>query len=117
MLRELSQLANILRNAKGITDRFEAIAAQLKEERITGQAGAGLVKVEVNGLAEPLRVSIEPALLNPEEKELLEELLAGAMRDAIQKARARHMEIMTDLTGGLPIPGLDAFTKMFSGGA
>ncbi|MGB9690497.1 YbaB/EbfC family nucleoid-associated protein [Thermogutta sp.] len=112
MLKELAQLTTLLRNAKDISEKLEDVIARLKEERIVGSAGGGLVKVEVDGLADPRRVTIEPALLKPEDKDLLEELLVGAMRDAIQKARERHVQLVTEFTGGLPLPGLDVFSKL-----
>lgn len=116
MLKEMAALASLLRNAQEIGDRLNSMAAQLKNERIVGNAGAGLVTVEVNGLAEVIRVSVDPSLLNPSDKDLLEELLTGAMRDAIQKARERHMALINELTGGLPIPGLDQISKLFGAG-
>lgn len=115
MLKELAELANLLRNAKEIGERFESLLSKLREERITGSAGGGLVKVEVNGLAEPLHVRIDPALLRPEDKDLLEELLAGAIRDAIRKARERHFQLLTEISGGLRFPGFDTAAKLFMG--
>lgn len=116
MLKEMAALASLLRNAQEIGDRLNSIAAQLKNEKIVGNAGAGLVTVEVNGLAEVIRVSVDPSLINLSDKDLLEELLAAAMRDAVQKARERHMALMGELTGGLPIPGLDQINKLFGAG-
>jgi len=113
VLKEMAALASLLRNAQEIGDRLNAAVAQLKNERLQGNAGAGLVTVEVNGLGEAIRVSIDPRLINPDDKDLLEELLMGAMRDAIQKARERHMSLMSELTGGLSIPGIDQLGKFF----
>lgn len=115
MLKELAELANLLRNAKEIGERFESLLAQLREERISGSAGGGLVKVEVNGLAEPLQVRIDPAILRPEDKDLLEELLAGAIRDAIRKARERHFQLLGEISGGLRFPGFEAAARLFTG--
>jgi len=116
VLKEMAALASLLRNAQEIGDRLNSMAAQLKNERIVGNAGAGLVTVEVNGLAEVIRVSVDPSLINPSDKDLLEELLTGAMRDAVQKARERHLALMSELTGGVAIPGLDQISKLFGSG-
>lgn len=113
MLKEMAALASFLRNAQEIGDRLNAVVAQLKNERIEGSAGAGLVTVEVNGLGEATRVAIDPRLINPDDKDLLEELLTGAMRDAIQKARERHMSLLSEITGGLPVPGIEQLSKFF----
>jgi len=115
VFKDLASLASLLRNAQDLSERLNSVIAQLKNERLVGSAGAGLVTVEVNGLAEVIRVSIDQRLIDPKDKDLLEELVAGAMRDAIQKARERHMALMTELTGGLPIPGLDQVAKLFGG--
>lgn len=116
MLKEMAALAALLRNAQEIGDRLSATVAQLKDERIQGIAGAGLVTVEVNGLGEAARVSIDPRLINFDDKDLLEELLTGAMRDAVQKARERHMSLMSELTGGLPLPGIEQLGKFLNPG-
>lgn len=117
MLKELAALTSFLRNAQEISGKLGTLVDRLKGERIVGKAGAGLVTVEVNGLAETMRVSIDPRLLNPEEKDLLEELLAAAMRDAVQKAKERHLNLLGEITGGIPIPALDELMKQFIGPA
>ncbi len=104
MLKELSSLAALLRNAQEITDRMKSLGERLSQERIAGSAGGGLVKVVLDGTMEPRQISIDPHLLTSDSHELLEELTLGALRDAVRKARDRHGELLQELSGGLNLP-------------
>lgn len=114
MLKELSSLAALLRNAQEISDRVKSLGERLSQERFTGAAGGGLVQVVLDGTMEPRGVSIEPQLLSRESQELLEEMLVGAMRDAVRKARARHAELLQELSGGLNLPIMDGLKDMLA---
>lgn len=114
MLKELSSLAALLRNAQEIGDRFKSLGERLSQERFTGAAGGGLVQVVLDGTMEPRGVSIDPQLLGRESRELLEELVLGAMRDAVRKARARHAELLQELSGGLNLPILDGLKDILA---
>ena len=115
MLKELSSLAALLRNAQEISDRVKSLGERLTQERFTGSAGGGLVQVTLDGTMEPRGISIEPQLLGGDSRELLEELVLGAMRDAVRKARARHAEVLQGLSGGLNLPGLDGLRDILAG--
>lgn len=114
MLKELSSLAALLRNAQEIGDRFKSLGERLSQERFTGAAGGGLVQVVLDGTMEPRGVSIDPQMLGRESRELLEELILGAMRDAVRKARARHAELLQELSGGLNLPILDGLKDILA---
>lgn len=114
MFKELSSLAALMRNAQEIGERIKSLGGRLTQERFTGSAGAGLVQVVLDGTMEPRGVSIEPRLLAEESVELLEELVEGAMRDAVHKARARHAELLGELSGGLNLPMLDGLKDLLS---
>ncbi|MCA9231368.1 MAG: YbaB/EbfC family nucleoid-associated protein [Planctomycetales bacterium] len=105
-LGDLAGLGNIMKQAQEMGGKMQELSAQLKKERVVGSAGAGLVEVEANGLGEALAVRIDPALLEKQDQELLEDLLPAAFNAAQQKAKQLHAEQMQALTGGLNLPGL-----------
>jgi hypothetical protein len=77
--------------------------AELAEIEVTGESGAGMVKVTLNGRHEAKKVMIEPKLLT-EEKDMLEDLLVAAVNDAVRKVAARTQEKYSGLMSGLNLP-------------
>lgn len=114
VFKELSSLAALMRNAQEIGERIKLLGERLTEERFTGSSGGGLVHVVLDGTMEPRGVSIEPRLLAEESPELLEELVQGAIRDAVRKARARHAELLGELSGGLNLPMMDGLKDLLA---
>ena len=114
-LGNLGNLANLMKSAQEMGGKMEAINAQLKSERITADAGGGMVEVHVNGLGEVIKVTIEPSLVEAKETEMIEDLMAAAMNVAATKAKHRHAESMKSLTEGLNFPGLGDAIAKFTG--
>jgi nucleoid-associated protein EbfC len=77
---------------------------QLAEAEMTGTAGGGMVNVTLNGKGEMRRIKIDPSLADPNEMEILEDLVVAACNDAKAKIDAHLQEEMGKLTGGLPMP-------------
>jgi nucleoid-associated protein EbfC len=77
--------------------------AELAEIEVTGESGAGMVKVTLNGRHEAKKVLIEPKLL-AEEKDMLEDLLVAAVNDAVRKVAARTQEKYSGLMSGMNLP-------------
>lgn len=96
----------MLKQAQEMGGRLQQLTEQLKTKRVTGAAGGGLVEVEANGVGEVLAVRIDPSLFEKQDRELLEDLLPAAIRAAQEKAKELHAEAMSELTGGLNVPGL-----------
>ena len=116
MIKGLGNLATILKQAQEMGGKMQQLSAQLKTERVVGNAGAGLVEVEANGLGEVLAVRIDPTLMEKQDRELLEDLLPAAVNSAQQKAKQLHAEKMRELTGGVELPGLsEALGQMEAG--
>ena len=105
-LGNLANIGTLMKQAQEMSGRMQQLQQELKGKRATGQAGGGLVEVEVNGLAEVLTVRIDPSLVEKNEREMIEDLLPAAFNAAQRKAREMHAEAMQSLTGGLPIGGL-----------
>lgn len=115
MFEQLSNMTSLLKQAHQMGDKVKEIAASLREKRVTGSAGAGMVEVVANGSGEIIKVSIEPSLVEKGEREMIEELVAGAVNQASQKAKALYAEEMKQLTGGMSLPGMDDAIAQFMG--
>jgi DNA-binding YbaB/EbfC family protein len=106
MLKGIGDLAGILKQAQSMGSRMKEMNGQLSAIRAVGNAGGGLVEVEVNGLGEMVRVSIDPTLLEKKDRELIEDLVPVATNAALAKAKEQQARSMQDLAGGMDIPGL-----------
>ncbi len=78
--------------------------AKIEQMTVSGQSGGGMVKVTLNGKGVMKSVAIDPALLKPEEREIVEDLIVAAHNDAKAKAEAMMAEEMKQVTGGLALP-------------
>ncbi len=107
MFKGLSSLTSLVKQASQIGGQMQQLNADLKDRRVTGASGGGMVEIEINGVLEVLRCSIDQSLLDQGDRELLEDLVAGAVNQAVAKGRQLHADAMKDLTGGLQLPGLD----------
>ncbi len=116
MFGGLGNIASLMKQAQQMGGKLEGMSAELKARRVTGQAGAGMVQVEVNGLQEVLSCQIDPKLMREEDREFLEDLIVGAVNDAVAKARAMHSEAMQSLAGGMNLPGLQEAMAQLTGG-
>lgn len=84
--------------------RMQAAQESLAAMTVTGQSGGGLVQVTLNGKGEMLAVVIDPSLLAPAEKAMVEDLVVAAVKDGQAKAADAAKEKMAEVTAGLPIP-------------
>jgi DNA-binding YbaB/EbfC family protein len=100
-------LGDIMRQVQKMQARMEEIQAELEEERIEGSAGGGMVKVVANGKQQIVEVKIEQEVVDPDDVEMLEDLVVAAVNQALEKAQELAAEKMSAVTGGLKIPGLN----------
>jgi len=84
--------------------KMQAMQAELEVQEITGQSGGGMVVVTLNGKGEMRAIKIDPALMKPDEAEIVEDLVVAATQDAKGKVEAAAQEKMQEVTGGLPLP-------------
>jgi hypothetical protein len=96
-------LGNLMRQAQQMQENMQKAQAELAGIEVTGESGAGMVKVTLNGRHEAKKVSIEPKLLG-EDKDLLEDLLTAAFNDAVRKIAARTQEKYSGLMSGMNLP-------------
>jgi DNA-binding YbaB/EbfC family protein len=94
----------LMKQAAQLQSRMQELQAELDRIEVEGAAGGGLVKVRLTAKGELKGVAADDSLLNPSEKEILEDLLIAAHADARKKVEALLQEKMKALTGGLPLP-------------
>jgi DNA-binding YbaB/EbfC family protein len=115
VFKELAGLGSLLKHAHEIGGRMQGLTDELRGRRATGAAGGGMVEIEVNGLVEVVRCHIDPKLLSQGDQELLEDLVAAAVNQAVVKAKELHAETVRSLTGGVSLPGLEQAMAKFLG--
>ena len=98
-----NQLAWLMKQAQQMQDNMKKAQEQLAAIEVEGQSGAGLVKVLINCRNDVRRVTIDPSLL-ADDKDMLEDLVAAAVNDALRKAEQTSQEKMASVTAGLPLP-------------
>ena len=104
MFKGLANLGTLLKQAQQLGGQMGQLSEEMRKRRVTGTAGAGMVEIEVNGLMEVLRCTIDPQLLAQNDRELIEDLVVAAVNQAIGKGKQMHADSIRDLTGGLPLP-------------
>jgi len=117
VFKGLSDLGSMLKQAQAMGSRMKEMNEHLRAVRASGSAGGGLVEVEVNGLGEMLRLSIDPSLLEKQDLELLEDLVPAATNQAQAKAKEQHAHVLKDLTGDMDLPGLNDAINSLTGGS
>ena len=100
----MKNLGNMLKEAQKLQSRMAEMQQKLAETEMTGAAGGGLVNVTLNGKGEMRKIKIDPSLADPNEMEILEDLIVAACNDAKAKIEAHLQAEMGKLTGGLPLP-------------
>ena len=98
-----NQLAGLMKQAQQMQDNLKKAQEDLARIEVEGQAGAGMVKVLMTCRHDVKRVTIDPALLG-EDRDMLEDLIAAAINDAVRRVEAATQEKMSGLTMGMPMP-------------
>jgi DNA-binding YbaB/EbfC family protein len=98
-----NQLAGLMKQAQAMQDNMKKAQEAIAALEVEGEAGGGLVKVTMTGRHDVRRVSIDPTLLG-EDKDMLEDLVAAAVNDAVRKVDVASQEKMAGMTAGLPLP-------------
>ncbi len=106
----MTDFMGLMKQAAQLQSKMQTLQAELEQIEVEGTAGGGLVNVRITAKGDLKGVSIDPSLLKPDEKEIVEDLLVAAHAEARRKAEALLQEKMKGLTGGLPLPpGLKLF--------
>ena len=96
-------LGNIMKQAQKMQEEMQKAQAELANAEVTGESGGGMVKVVMRGTHEVNRVTIDPTLME-DDQEMLEDLIAAAINDAVHKITKTNQESMASMTAGLNLP-------------
>ncbi len=98
-----SALAGIMQQAQKMQENLKKVQDELASLEVVGESGGGLISIIMTGKREVRKVSIDPSLL-AEDRDMLEDLLAAAVNDAVHKVDKMKKEKMNDITAGMPLP-------------
>ena len=96
----------IMKQAKKMQERMAQMQQELETKTVDAQAGGGMVSVVVNGKYEIVSLKIEKDVVNPEDIEMLQDLITAAVNEGIRKSQEMASSEMAKITGGLGIPGM-----------
>jgi hypothetical protein len=102
----MKNLGNIMNQAKKIQAQLAQIQEEAANKTVEASSGGGMVAVTANGRQEILSIKIEPEVVNPDDVEMLQDLIQAAVNDALRKSQEMVSGEMAKVTGGLKIPGL-----------
>jgi hypothetical protein len=100
----MKNLGELMKQAQEMQARMAEMQAQLENLEVTGTAGGGMVSAVLSGKGALKKISIDPSLLDPNDVEVLEDLIVAAHNDAKSRLEERVSEEMAKITGGLPLP-------------
>ncbi|AMO56346.1 hypothetical protein GZ77_06005 [Endozoicomonas montiporae] len=103
-------MGNLMKQAQKMQEDMQRVQEELANAEVVGESGAGMVKVTMTGRHDVKRVEIDPGLME-EDKEMLEDLLAAAVNDAVRKVESNNKEKMSGITAGMNLP--DGFKMPF----
>jgi len=102
----MKNMGKMLKQMQEMQKKISKMQEEVAEETVETAAGGGMVRVVMNGAHEVVSVRIDPEVVDPEDIEMLEELVAAAVNEANSQVEAMIKEKMGSLTGGLPIPDI-----------
>jgi|SRR3954452_4624060 len=100
----MKNLAGMMKQAQQMQAKMEEMQATLESTEMTGESGAGMVKVTLNGKGDLRKLAIDPKVLDPNEAEMLQDLIVAAHKDAKGKIETLQADQMREATGGLQLP-------------
>ncbi len=102
----MANMGKMMKQVQKMQQQMKKMQEELEERTIEATAGGGAVKVVVNGKQEVLSIEISPEAVDPEDVEMLQDMVLAAVNEAIQKSQEMVQTEMQKITGGLNIPGL-----------
>jgi DNA-binding YbaB/EbfC family protein len=96
-------MGNIMKQAQKMQEELQKVQAEIANAEVTGESGAGLVKIVMNGRHDVKSVALDDSLME-EDKEILEDLVAAAINDAVRKVESYSKEKMSSVAGGMGLP-------------
>ncbi|MCD4688463.1 MAG: YbaB/EbfC family nucleoid-associated protein [Desulfuromonadaceae bacterium] len=99
-------LGNIMKQAQQMQQKMARMQEELQSREVEASAGGGMVTATVNGAQQLVALRMEPSVIDPEDVEMLQDLVMAAVNEAVKKSQAMAQEEMSKITGGMNIPGL-----------
>ena len=99
-------LGNIMKQAQMMQKKMAELQADLEQRQVEATAGGGMVTAVVTGKQQLVSLAIEPAAVDPQDVEMLQDLVVAAVNEAIRKSQEMVQQEMSKVTGGMNIPGL-----------
>jgi len=99
-------MSDLVRQAQVMQKKMAKMQEEMAERTVDASSGGGMVTVQVNGSQEVLSVKIEPAAVDPDDVEMLQDLILAAINEGLKKSRDMVQAEMSQLTGGINIPGM-----------
>jgi len=99
-----NQLGDLMQQAQKMQEKMLEAQKKLADLEVTGESGAGLVKLVMTGKHEARSLSIDSSLYNENDQEMLEDLVIAAINDAVHKVESENKGSMADMTAGIPLP-------------
>jgi len=106
MMKGIPNMGNLLKQAQEFQAKMAKLQEELGERTLEASSGGGMIAVVANGRQEILSVKIDPEVIDPNDREMLQDLIMAAVNDALTKARNMMQEEMGKLTHGLNIPNM-----------
>ncbi|MCA1337705.1 Nucleoid-associated protein YbaB [Pseudooceanicola marinus] len=103
-LGQMGDMAKMMKTAKEMQTKMQQLQDDLETMTVTGESGAGLVKATATAKGELKALDIDPSIFDPNEKEVVEDLILAAIKDAQARAAEKHQEEMGKITEGLGLP-------------
>lgn len=99
-------LGDLMKQAQQMQEKMQRLQEEIAQAEVVGEAGGGMVRITMTGRHDVKKVRIDDTLLSGDagEKEMLEDLVAAAMNDAVRRAEKNQQEKMSELTAGIPMP-------------
>ena len=97
-------MGNLMKQAQMMQERMQKMQEEVAKMEVTGESGAGMVKITITGSHNVRRVAIVPSLLQDDDQEMLEDLIAAAFNDAVRRAEEQNKAKMAEITGGMQLP-------------
>ena len=99
-------MGNIMKQAQVMQQKMARMQEELKDRTVEASAGGGMVTAVVNGRQQVVSITIEQGVVDPEDVEMLQDLVVAAVNEALKKSQEMAQEEMSKITGGLNMPGL-----------
>ncbi|NNG07554.1 MAG: YbaB/EbfC family nucleoid-associated protein [Desulfobacteraceae bacterium] len=103
-------MGNLLKQAQQFQTKMAKLQEELGDRTVEASAGGGMVSVVINGRQEIISINIDPEVINPDDREMLQDLILAAVNDGVSKAKDMMNEEMGKLTSGLNLPNIPGLT-------